>query len=481
MISTHNQTLSVVDDNVFKIPATPAPRKKLKILDEDSYTQDLENIIERSFFPDLPKLRAQTEYIKALEENDVNKLREIRSKYGTRTGSRPGTSILNSPSTFETPETHGTPGDSIDEYNLSEKSDSSENREKTKNVSLDTYLARHTSEDNASFSTIMEDAKKEHREKYTWLYEREENFNRNKNEILALPSIERQALEYNRPCELDMWDYKNQNSLMYVPGGMELSDQEKADLRNKQRQIVHVNTCFEKSPFNEHANRQAISEAAQIQARMKEGKIGIDGKELLPSDSPKVNGYGFVVTPSPAPGVDASPLMTWGEIEGTPFLLDSGNTPASTRTPGPSFHIADMPARDKLAHELADKARQKNKLTKKDALKRMHDNLVTPKRLESMSPAAQRLASSRLRIRMGTDKALMASYTPSRPTTGSIASTPNCTPTPLSGQLSLVSPRAVIKELKKVSEAGTSLTDNLLQIPTIVKRKSAADFFRSEN
>lgn len=30
--------------------------------------------------------------------------------------------------------------------------------------------------------------------------------------------------------------------------------------------------------------------------------MGPDGKELIPQDSPKVNGYGFVATPSPAPG-----------------------------------------------------------------------------------------------------------------------------------------------------------------------------------
>lgn len=34
----------------------------------------------------------------------------------------------------------------------------------------------------------------------------------------------------------------------------------------------------------------------------KQGKVGPDGKELIPQESPKVNGYGFVSTPSPAPG-----------------------------------------------------------------------------------------------------------------------------------------------------------------------------------
>lgn len=30
--------------------------------------------------------------------------------------------------------------------------------------------------------------------------------------------------------------------------------------------------------------------------------MGPDGKDLLPHESPKVNGYGYVGTPSPAPG-----------------------------------------------------------------------------------------------------------------------------------------------------------------------------------
>lgn len=33
-----------------------------------------------------------------------------------------------------------------------------------------------------------------------------------------------------------------------------------------------------------------------------QGKVGVDGKEMMPLATPKVNGYGFVATPSPAPG-----------------------------------------------------------------------------------------------------------------------------------------------------------------------------------
>lgn len=43
--------------------------------------------------------------------------------------------------------------------------------------------------------------------------------------------------------------------------------------------------------------------------------------------SPRVAGYGFVTTPSPVPGADVDPIMTWGEIQGTPLLLDPTDTP----------------------------------------------------------------------------------------------------------------------------------------------------------
>lgn len=60
-------------------------------------------------------------------------------------------------------------------------------------------------------------------------------------------------------------------------------------------------------------------------------------------------------------GVCESPIMTWGEIEGTPFRLDGLDTPrvqhgASILAGGPSFRIAEPAKRERLAHALADKA-----------------------------------------------------------------------------------------------------------------------------
>ena len=62
-------------------------------------------------------------------------------------------------------------------------------------------------------------------------------------------------------------------------------------------------------------------------------------------------------------GVDASPLMTWGTIDGTPFHLETDLTPHS----GPTFKMPKAPKREELAHRLVEKAAKANKERKKAA------------------------------------------------------------------------------------------------------------------
>ena len=59
-------------------------------------------------------------------------------------------------------------------------------------------------------------------------------------------------------------------------------------------------------------------------------------------------------------GVDASPLMTWGTIEGTPQLLDTDVTPAH----GPAFKLPKESVREKVALKLADQVGKANRLRK---------------------------------------------------------------------------------------------------------------------
>ena len=84
--------------------------------------------------------------------------------------------------------------------------------------------------------------------------------------------------------------------------GVDLTQDEKLLMLKKKKEINYTGTRFQENPFNEEQNKETIQTLAQSQVRVLDGKIGIDGKELS-SETPQVNGYGFVKTPSPMPGL----------------------------------------------------------------------------------------------------------------------------------------------------------------------------------
>lgn len=57
------------------------------------------------------------------------------------------------------------------------------------------------------------------------------------------------------------------------------------------------------------------------------------------SRAPPTFGVDFLKAVFVPSGVSESPLMTWGEIESTPFRLDGSDTPYVERNHGPSFKV----------------------------------------------------------------------------------------------------------------------------------------------
>ncbi|KAJ8939718.1 hypothetical protein NQ314_011004 [Rhamnusium bicolor] len=435
-------------DIVFKKPiGTPWKRSKKKVLDEETYVEEIGKIIQRDFFPDLEKLKAQNEYLDAMDRNDTTKLRELYMKYS---GNKPPTIRIPSPATFETPT-------NIHNSQHSDKSENNvinlekEERPKEKRLSLDQYLNSHTSQDNESFEEILVESERKLKQKYSYLYNEEEKSQEEHQKLLALPTIEQQALPPEKKLNVDTWSYKNRNYIMYTPDGVKLTQEEEIELNKRRQEVVHCNTKLVVNPFNE------------VQS--------VDGKELLKPDTPKIGGFSFVRSPSPSPTLLGSPLMTWGEIEGTPFRLDGSDTPLP-RSQGPSFKMSKPPRREQLALALAEKVGEKNRDQKKRNIDAQRRQLASPSprpntsaidRLATMSPAARKLATSRLKLGVNSD--LRSVYSPS-------PLNRKKTPTPVRTPRRVSTPKINVKSKKPVEVS----TDDLLKI-NFPKRQKASDFF----
>lgn len=465
---------AVVARTEFAVPAVPGdaaslqPRKrKRKVLEEDEYVGALEKIIQRDFFPDLPKLRAQLEYLTALEENDFAKVQDISRRYQTPgPAARGGAATpagFETPASFDgalTPASGVAPGHTAATANTSAAEQTEEEAAGMidTDLSLDAFLSRYTSEDNESFEEILEAAKERLRSRYAWAYERTHKQERQL--ALTQGDQERKAIERARGqyMAIESWRYTPHNALMYPPTGLEPSASELVAQAKRKREIKHSSTRFKTMPFPETLVAGSSTGSTVAGGIPSAVVAAVAGSTATGSDSPRVRGYGFVTTPSPMPGVDHDPAMTWGVIEGTPFLLDGSDTPRD-KLHGPHFTISKPSRRDQLTHQMVDKIRAKQRKQEQEsaASAAAARHSTTPRsvrttptaRLAQMSPAAQRMVKGMSLSRNSSlSTALRASYDGTTPQAVAAASD------------------AVPSSVASLTDApvgeGSSITDNLL-------------------
>ncbi|CAN6470658.1 unnamed protein product [Victoria cruziana] len=411
------------------------------VLDEDTYIAAIERIIERDFFPDIPKLHDRLDWLSAVRTGDPLQIRDAQLKIlerrrtvgdGAVTGGR-GTLTPRSVS-VTTPWTHDRTPDqrleSLTEENATDPlaggGDSGEPAVDL-SLSLDAFFRRYTSEDNDSFSKILEKVNRKRRERYRYLTEGEASSG-----AAASPENVKRITDgfgtSGQPTDtLDGWKFKAQNLLMYGSANRDevpLTETEIAErLKATTKEVDAANTRFSgktadsKLPEEDgqvtilytpvKGNSPATTWPFSGRGADKAKKYDLEDLRRTPEDGR--DGYSYVRTPSPEPGVEESPFMTWGEIEGSPLRLESEDT-----TEGPQFKMPDLASRDVKAHNLSREAgrrlREKSRLYGKAGLPLPRGRSASPG-LRGLSPAAQKFVK-KVMAKAGSrvDETLRASY-----------------------------------------------------------------------
>ncbi|KAJ3154045.1 DiGeorge syndrome critical region protein 14 [Geranomyces variabilis] len=484
-----------------------ASRRPPKVLEEDSYVSALSTIIERDFFPNLTKMKVQNEYLNAVHGGDYSKARaldaEIRRMATDEGGGSRAGDIMPAGFDFATPRSSSSFASATTSISTPPTSGSMAGEDvaaaPNEELSLDAFQTQYTSEDNASFSTIVDKVNAERRAKYAWV------FNKEKGQLtLAGGSTPLLAVEHVDKGVAG-WKYKAKNSLMYHPDGVPQTLAEQAASRGAPKAISHSATRFTPTSSTTGLLRAAQHAATRAHTNEVWSEMAKATPGLFAPPTPEgVNGFSYVPsTPLLDPEVDVDPteLMTWGSIEGTPLLVDSGGG-ESAASHGKGFSIPDTPRREALRNKLSGKATKnlrnsqrapanpfawspRSPATPQSPGGRVKDARSPYLRSEALSPAAKHLlnqrkhpSSSLLAPFRGGDPQLRASYsmTPKRSASRLRTSTPgsSATFTPEVMSSSRAAPDTPLVTVKKEEmdidgvadqegPSSVSITDNLLQ------------------
>ncbi|KAL2464965.1 DGCR14-related [Abeliophyllum distichum] len=469
--SPSNQSAQNPNPNNSRVSNTdsdlPNPKRHRgsTVLDEDTYVAAIEKIIERDFFPDIPKLQDRLDWLQAVRSHDPVLIRDAQLKILDRrrqrkesaadasfraTTSTPGSTFFRN--TSVTPALYNENKESFanDEGNAG-TGDGEREEGVDVSVSLDEFFRKYTSEDNESFSRIIEKVNRKKNEKYEFLLEGEKKGD--DTEYLIEDGNKREQIvtdgygTSDQPVStLEGWKYTAKNLLMYHPadrGEAPLTLEERAiRLKGLTKEIKRSNTRFHGKMMDASASIDdednvavlypPVAGATPVLVSNRDGdkwkKYDLDDLRKTPnrfyaeSEKKAENGYNFVKTPSPAPGVDESPFITWGEIEGTPLRLEPEDTPIDIGGSGngPQFKIALPPTRDLKAHSLsrdaARKLRERSKMFQKPPLPSPVRGGSASPTTRTLSPAAQKFMRNAIaKSSRSVDESLRASYRSASP------------------------------------------------------------------
>ncbi|CAJ0638901.1 8274_t:CDS:2 [Entrophospora sp. SA101] len=150
--TTPKDLIKISTDQTVTTLTTQTSQPKQVILDEDSYTEAISEIIKRDFFPSLITLEAQNDYVDALGTNDPDVIREATIKLTNLT--TPANKTPETPLTSRQIGEWDTPASTTSRSTNLFKAHESLEKNYDTNMSLDSFQTKYTSEDNASYPFI---------------------------------------------------------------------------------------------------------------------------------------------------------------------------------------------------------------------------------------------------------------------------------------------------------------------------------------
>lgn len=394
----------------------PPPAKKIKrpkkVIDEETYTDALSQIIARDFFPGLLESETQQEYLDALASKDKSwinnagrRLKQVMTPGRHQRLKRP--EPASKQPAGQTPIGYG--GDTPMTVVSTVPSTVSEAPEVDTNMSLGAFQSKYTSEDNESFYKLLDKQNQKRAEKYGWLWRG--NKLPSKQELKQMEvkakltangesltddgfSRDRLAIQDkdDRPAMPDMWKSDPQNALMFAPNGVDdngmetLASRAQEASRAPPKTIMYENTRMPVPAVAQEPSRpvsptlSAVRDAIAGRPRPEDrDSTFADGNE-----TPRVNGYAFVDDEEPEPAAAADiPAIDLGPGDATPN----------------PFRLQEQRAREGLHHRMVDRIAQSKRASAKMGLVGKVEKTPVPKFPNSprvsggLTPAAQRLWS----------------------------------------------------------------------------------------
>eukprot|EP01069_Polyplicarium_translucidae_P001179 Polyplicarium_translucidae@DN1559_c0_g2_i1.p1 len=341
------------------------PPVSAKALPEDEYNLALEHIIQRDFYPDLPRLRLLH---RIAGTSDPLQRATLYRAYEALT---PITTI-------------GTPCGASDGASFTPTSQPCAAAQR---LPLDAFQRLYNSEDSAGFAELLREDAELRRAREHWIEGQMETHNKRRQVLV-------EAVNAGENVEAIIFPHFDaRNALMFPPPAAAIvpsADGEAADGGVNPRRTAPRNTrlpthlqdscrAAEAQMARHSRNSGAATRRDLMDSMLSSGDFQNRGWPTAEGSgatslaeqlglSGTADDYALVRTPQLVPGdAGCSPQMTWGQIAATPIALGSIDEPLKNENEGRErqFLIQEPSARDGVGHELGERAARSHGVQKR--------------------------------------------------------------------------------------------------------------------